>query len=116
LFVEHAQSMSLASGSCTVIDGSDNHTGLHSYVYHDTCPYDLHLAECNENQYPIVASQFESAAKSADGGFSGCGTSVGLGNLPVITKDPVYDHSNFVSTHRHTHTTLARSLSRSKYA
>lgn len=30
-----------AAGSCTVIDGAALHTGLHTYVYYDTCPYDL---------------------------------------------------------------------------
>ncbi len=30
-----------AGSSCTVIDGAHNHTGLHTYQYYDTCPYDL---------------------------------------------------------------------------
>jgi|NorSeaMetagenome_1021524.scaffolds.fasta_scaffold319145_1 hypothetical protein len=38
----HLQSLALSDGtSCTVIDGADNHTGLHTYQYYDTCPYDF---------------------------------------------------------------------------
>ena len=38
----HLQTLSLSDGtSCTVIDGANNHTGLHTYQYYDTCPYDF---------------------------------------------------------------------------
>mmetsp|Transcript_64236 Transcript_64236/g.94048 ORF Transcript_64236/g.94048 Transcript_64236/m.94048 type:complete len:105 (-) Transcript_64236:768-1082(-) len=89
-----SQSLSLAAGSCTVIDGAHMQTGMHTYQYYDTCPFDFsQLPKCDVNQYHIVPGKHDLKPPAPDGS---CGTIAGL-KVPLPSMDPVFDHSNYVS-------------------